>query len=128
MKRECMVIPEKLAAEGAALPAPLVHISEHLAGLAFEGEPDYQLLRGCLERLAACQAAVQARARLPARPCRRGWACHVPGFPSGAGWRFSYGRICCLVLQPLRQRKICLPAGAGGSCKGRAIAAAHACT
>ena len=61
MKRECMLAPEKLAAEGAALPAPLVQISEHLAGLAFEGDPDYQLLRGCLERLAACPAAEQAR-------------------------------------------------------------------
>jgi len=55
VKRECMAMPARLAGEGPPLPAPLVHISEHLAGLDFGSDPDYALLRGCLDSLAACQ-------------------------------------------------------------------------
>lgn len=55
LKRECMEAPEQLAA-GRLLPGPLLRISNHLAGLAFEAAPDYGLLRDCLQEMASMES------------------------------------------------------------------------
>jgi hypothetical protein len=50
LKRECAADPSKLSSS-MALPAPLARASTHLASLSFEADPDYALLRQCLDDL-----------------------------------------------------------------------------
>lgn len=63
LKRECIAAPERLSADPALpLPAPLLEVSRHLAGLPFEAEPDYAFLQRCLADLAALPPLPQVRA------------------------------------------------------------------
>jgi hypothetical protein len=50
LKRESLADPSRLSA-GMVLPAPLARASTHLASLSFEADPDYALLRQCLDDL-----------------------------------------------------------------------------
>jgi hypothetical protein len=58
LKRESFADPTRLSA-GMALPAPLARASNHLASLSFEADPDYALLRQCLDDL------VNSNVRMP---------------------------------------------------------------
>lgn len=96
VKRECMAMPARLAGEGPPLPAPLVHISEHLAGLDFGSDPDYALLRGCLDSLAACQEEHAAQAS-PAHHTPQG--CRPLDSVSKKRWRWIIGTKMCSSAQ-----------------------------
>jgi hypothetical protein len=50
LKRESLADPSRLSA-AMALPAALARASNHLASLSFEADPDYALLRQCLDDL-----------------------------------------------------------------------------
>lgn len=50
LKRDCMEDPSKLSSS-MPLPAALARISNHLTQLNFEADPDYALLRQCLDDL-----------------------------------------------------------------------------